>query len=78
MAGMSGDKVEIIQLDSEKLSSVLPAKSFDYVLDIESSYFYPDKQAYLREVNYVLKDDGTFILAFYSESSKLEDIYHYI
>jgi hypothetical protein len=46
--------------DSEYLSTVVPKGSIDYLVDIESSFFYPDKTAFLREVREVLREDGTF------------------
>ena len=33
----------------------------DYVVDIESSFFYPNKQAFYREVSNALKKDGVFL-----------------
>jgi len=33
----------------------------DYVVDIESSFFYPDKRAFFREVSQALKKDGVFL-----------------
>lgn len=51
-------KVDIIHGDSEKLSRQIPTKSFDLVVDIESSFYYPNKLAFLREVYYAMKDDG--------------------
>ena len=38
----------------------MPKGTIDYLVDIESSLFYPDKTAFLREVREVLKEDGTF------------------
>jgi len=46
--------------DCERLSQVVPKRSIDYIVDIESSFFYADKASFLREVREVLKDDGTF------------------
>ena len=58
-------KVLIDQGDSEHLSQYVPYNFFDYVIDIESSFYYPDKERYLSEVAKVLKDDGLFVYAFY-------------
>jgi SAM-dependent methyltransferase len=44
---------------------LFPARSFDLVVDIESSFYYPDKLAFIRGVHHVIKDDGLFVLAFY-------------
>jgi ubiquinone/menaquinone biosynthesis C-methylase UbiE len=57
-------KLNFIQGDAEKLSTLVPPNSIDYVIDIESSFFYPDKTGFFREVNTVMKNDGTFILGF--------------
>ena len=46
--------------DVENLTSVVPHNSIDYLVDIESSFFYADKSAFLKEVREVLKEDGTF------------------
>ena len=60
-----GEKSEVFLGDSEYLHSLFPARYFDYVVDIESSFYYPDKLAFIRGVHHVLKDDGLFVLAFY-------------
>jgi SAM-dependent methyltransferase len=60
-----GEKSEIYKGDSENLHTLFPARSFDFVVDIESSFYYPDKLAFIRGVHHVLKDDGLFVLAFY-------------
>jgi len=39
---------------------VVPKGTIDYLVDIESSFFYPDKTSFLKEVREVLRDDGTF------------------
>ena len=46
--------------DVESLSTVVPHNSIDYLVDIESSFFYADKTSFLKEVREVLKEDGTF------------------
>jgi len=58
-------KAEVYEGDAEGLQSLFPARSFDYVIDIESSFYYPDKLAFIRGVHHVLKDDGLFVMAFY-------------
>ena len=35
----------------------------DYIVDIDSSIYYPDRQKFLREVKAALKEDGTFLYA---------------
>ncbi|MFW6234309.1 MAG: methyltransferase domain-containing protein [Spirochaetota bacterium] len=37
--------------------------SFDAVLNVESAFHYPDKQAFLNEVSRVLKPGGRFVMA---------------
>jgi SAM-dependent methyltransferase len=71
-------KVNIIHGDCEHLTRQIPNKSFDLVIDIESSFYYPDKLAFLKEVFNVMKDDATFIFAFYTHETKLAEIYDYI
>lgn len=53
-------KLNFLQGDSEFLSQTVPKATIDSLVDIESSFFYPDKTAFLREVREVLKEDGTF------------------
>ena len=48
------------------------------VVDIESSFYYPNKLAFLREVYYAMKDDGLFIFGFYAHDTKLPEIYDYV
>jgi hypothetical protein len=48
------------------------------VVDIESSFYYPNKLAFLREVYYAMKDDGLFIFGFYAHDTNLPDIYDYV
>ncbi len=71
-------KVDIIHADCEHLTRQLPHKVFDLVIDIESSFYYPNKLAYLKEVSQVMKDDATFIFAFYIQETRLAEIYEYI
>lgn len=57
---------------------MVPKNSIDYVIDIESSYFYPNKDAFLREVNSVLKEDGMFFWGCMVPRSKLDKKYQLI
>ena len=69
--------VDFLVGDCEKVSHYVPKHSVDYAVDIEGFFYYPDKEAYLREVHHVLKDDGTLILAFFtfkSDFSKLHSL----
>ncbi|CDW83792.1 UNKNOWN [Stylonychia lemnae] len=58
-----GDKLNInfIKHDVEKLDALVSRNSIDYVVDIESSVFYPDKNAFYRQVSQVLRRDGVFL-----------------
>ncbi len=46
-------------------------RSFDIVINVESSLNYPDFSAFLREVDRVLKPGGTFLFADYRRSGKM-------
>jgi len=48
--------------DAQNLMEV-PDASFDFVVNIESAFHYPDKPAFLREVRRVLKPGGHFLIA---------------
>ena len=48
--------------DAQNLSEI-PDGSFDFVVNIESAFHYPDKPAFLREVRRVLKPGGHFLIA---------------
>ncbi len=65
-------------MDVEKLSSVVPRLSVDYIVDIESAFFYPNKEAFLREAHLVLKEDGTMFLAFFAPRTKWEQIHRWV
>lgn len=45
--------------------------SFDIVINVESSLNYPDFSTFLREVDRVLKQGGTFLFADYRRSGKM-------
>ena len=60
--------------DVEHLSSVVPHGTIDYLVDIESSLFYPDKTAFLREVREVLRDDGVFFYGGLIPSRRLPEL----
>jgi len=47
--------------DVECLSRLVKPNTFDLIVDIESSFFYPNKMAFLREVSQALKPDGSFL-----------------
>jgi ubiquinone/menaquinone biosynthesis C-methylase UbiE len=48
--------------DAQDLKGI-PDGSFDFVVNIESAFHYPDKPAFLREVRRVLKPGGRFLVA---------------
>lgn len=48
--------------DAQDLKGI-PDGSFDFVVNIESAFHYPDKPAFLREVRRVLKPGGRFLIA---------------
>ncbi len=67
-------KLNFLLGDSEYLSRVVPKNSIDYLVDIESSFFYPNKGAFFEEVNKVLKEDGTFFYGTLVFSNKIDKI----
>jgi len=48
--------------DAQNLINI-PSNSIDTVLNIESAFHYPDKQAFLHEVYRILKPGGEFLIA---------------
>lgn len=56
-----GANLKFARQDVESLSRLVKANTFDLAVDIESSFFYPNKMAFFREVSRALKPDGTFI-----------------
>lgn len=69
---------DFLVADVEKLTQSVPRLSIDYVFDVESFFYYPDKHAYLREAHAVLKPNGQLFLAFFIQRTKLEEIHHQI
>ncbi len=43
--------------------------SIDFALDVEASFFYPNKDRFFREITQVLKKDGTFIYGCFMRTS---------
>lgn len=70
--------MQFIRGDAEQLSSYIPRLSIDVVVDIEAFFYYQDKQAYLREVHRVMKEDGIFVLSFFIQRTRLEEIHNYL
>ena len=54
-----GNGVELKRGDAEK--QIFPDKSFDVVLNLESSHCYASKLNFYKNVKAILKDDGTFL-----------------
>jgi hypothetical protein len=52
---------------------VVPHGTIDYLVDIESSFFYPDKTAFLKEVREVLRDDGVFFYGSLIQSGRVTE-----
>ena len=48
--------------DAQNLTQV-PSNSVDVLINIESAFHYPDKPAFLKEVNRVLKPGGQYLIA---------------
>ena len=68
-------KLNFLVGDSERITAVVPKASIDYVIDVESSFFYPNKEAFFREVNQVLRDDGMFFYGVMCVRGKLQETY---
>jgi ubiquinone/menaquinone biosynthesis C-methylase UbiE len=56
------DNVHFLTGDAQNLEQI-PSNSIDVVFNIESALHYPDKSAFLREINRVLKPGGQFLIA---------------
>ncbi len=56
------NSVHFIKDDAQHLQQIA-SNSFDYVINIESAFHYPDKEAFLDEVYRVLKPEGQFVIA---------------
>jgi len=48
--------------DAQNLASI-PSESIDLLINIESAFHYPDKDAFLNEIRRVLKPGGRFVIA---------------
>lgn len=61
-------------------AEALPFKrdSFDVVLNIESSYYYPDKYLFYKEIAKVLKIQGYFLYADFFDTSELAHIEEFL
>jgi len=54
--------IDFVESDAQKMDSI-PDASYDCVLNVESAFHYPDKNAFFREIYRVLKPGGTFVIA---------------
>jgi 2-polyprenyl-3-methyl-5-hydroxy-6-metoxy-1,4-benzoquinol methylase len=50
-------------VDNAQDMKTIPDNSFDVVINIESAFHYPDKTAFLNELNRVLVPGGTYLIA---------------
>lgn len=46
----------------------------DYVVDIESSLFYPNQERFFKAVSYVLKEDGLFLFSDCRNASQFDNL----
>ena len=53
--------MNFIRHDVENLEPIISRNTIDYVVDIESSAFYPNKGAFYRQVSNILRRDGVFL-----------------
>jgi ubiquinone/menaquinone biosynthesis C-methylase UbiE len=56
------EHIEFEAGDAQNMSSI-PDQSFDFIVNIESAFHYPDKKAFLHEIARVLKPGGHFVIA---------------
>lgn len=66
---------DFIVADVERLTQSVPRMSIDYMVDIESFFYYTDKNAFLHEAHDCLKEDGLLFLSFFIQRTKLEEIH---
>jgi len=59
---LESGSIEFLIGDAQNLSDI-EDQSVDTVINIESAFHYPDKQAFLHEVSRVLKPGGHFLIA---------------
>eukprot|EP00347_Sterkiella_histriomuscorum_P004058 403361905 len=53
--------LNFVQQDAENLEPIISRNTMDYVVDIENSHLYPNKDSFYRQVNRALKKDGVFL-----------------
>jgi ubiquinone/menaquinone biosynthesis C-methylase UbiE len=54
--------IDFVEADAQSMDAI-PDASYDCILNVESAFHYPDKNAFFREMNRVLKPGGTFVIA---------------
>lgn len=62
-AGKNGRGNIRFHIDDAQELSTIESNSMDYIINIESAFHYPDKPAFFREIERVLKPGGTYLIA---------------
>ena len=70
--------IDFLVGDSERITEIIPRQSVDMVIDIKSSFFYPDKEAFMREVHEVLNENGIFLYSVPLFRTKIDEVYQYM
>lgn len=69
-----GLNLNFIKQEVENLEAVIGSHSIDYAIDIESSFFYPNRKLFLDQLKKVLKKDGVFLYATIVPQFKLKSL----
>jgi ubiquinone/menaquinone biosynthesis C-methylase UbiE len=56
------ENIDFVHGDAQDMKEI-PDNSYDCVLNVESAFHYPDKPAFFREINRVLKPGGSYVIA---------------
>ena len=56
------DRIDFVESDAQRMDAI-PDNSYDALLNVESAFHYPDKDAFFREIYRILKPGGTFVIA---------------
>lgn len=56
------EEIDFVESDAQRMSTI-PDNSYDCLLNVESAFHYPDKDAFFREIYRILKPGGTFVIA---------------
>ncbi len=54
--------IDFVESDAQKMHAI-PDNSYDALLNVESAFHYPDKDAFFREIYRILKPGGVFVIA---------------